>query len=215
MKKYLLNSKKALIIALFSAINLFGFSEGVDYVKLKSKLPVENDTLIKVFSYACPFCYKYDKSITPKVFEKTKNLKYEPFHLKTKGEFGETTSKILAVLIAIDEKNGVELLDDKSKFKKAKFEIYRSLHDKKQKWSDKQAFIKQILKSADISEDEYNNMLETTKVQKILKKWDMAYDIAKIQGVPAFVVNGKYLIYTQNIKSIDEMVKLIEFLQKK
>ena len=39
--------------------------------------------------------------------------------------------------------------------------------------------------------------------------------MAKIQGVPAFVVNGKYLIYTAKITSIDAMAQLIEELLKK
>ncbi len=43
----------------------------------------------------------------------------------------------------------------------------------------------------------------------------MCYDVAKIQGVPAYVVNGKYLIYTKSIKSIDAMADLIRELASK
>ena len=39
--------------------------------------------------------------------------------------------------------------------------------------------------------------------------------LAKIQGVPAFVVNGKYLIMTKSISSLDGMAALIEELLKK
>ncbi len=31
---------------------------------LEKPIPNADKTLIKVFSYACPFCYKYDKAVT-------------------------------------------------------------------------------------------------------------------------------------------------------
>ena len=114
-------SKAIFAVAVAGAISASAFSEGEDYVKLEKPLSVGQDTLVKVFSYACPFCYKYDKSVTPKVVEKTPGLKYEPFHLKTKGDYGEVASKVFAVLIAMDEVKGVSLFDENSLFKKAKF----------------------------------------------------------------------------------------------
>ena len=87
-------SKAIFAVAVAGAISASAFSEGEDYVKLEKPLSVGQNTLVKVFSYACPFCYKYDKSVTPKVVEKIPGLKYEPFHLKTKGDYGEVASKV-------------------------------------------------------------------------------------------------------------------------
>ncbi|AQW82296.1 thiol:disulfide interchange protein DsbA/DsbL [Campylobacter pinnipediorum] len=205
-------------VVIFGALSANAFTEGKDYMKLENPLPVENNTLTKVFSYACPFCYKYDKSVTPKVVEKVAGLKYVPFHLKTKGDYGEAGSKILAILAVKDMKSGTSLLDEKSLFKKAKFAYYKAYHDKKERWDagkNEAAFLKTGLDAVGISMDEYNKELQTPEVQDLLKKWDAAYDVAKIQGVPAFVVNGKYLIYTSSIKSIDGFAQLIEELLKK
>ena len=48
----------------------------------------------------------------------------------------------------------------------------------------------------------------------LVKAWaDSTYDVAKIQGVPAFVVNGKYLIMTKSIRSLDGMVELVKELK--
>ena len=52
-------------------------------------------------------------------------------------------------------------------------------------------------------------------IGETLEKWKASYDVAKIQGVPAYVVNGKYLIYTKSIKSIDAMADLIRELASK
>ncbi len=210
--------KTLLAFVLFSALNANAFVEGEDYIVLENPLAVEKNTLIKIFSYACPFCYKYDKSVTPKVIEKVEGLKYIPFHLKTKGDYGESASKIFAVLVIKDMENGTNLLDENSLFKKAKFAYYKAYHDKKERWNngkDEEAFLKTGLEASGISMQEYKKELENPKVIKLLKNWDSAYEIAKIQGVPAFVVNGKYLIYTSSIKSIDDFANLIKELLNK
>ena len=90
-------SKAIFAVAVAGAISASAFSEGEDYVKLEKPLSVGQNTLVKIFSYACPFCYKYDKSVTPKVVEKIPGLKYEPFHLKTKGDYGELCSKVFVL----------------------------------------------------------------------------------------------------------------------
>ncbi|MGB2552202.1 MULTISPECIES: thiol:disulfide interchange protein DsbA/DsbL [unclassified Campylobacter] len=219
MKSLLTKTTKILAaVALFGAVSANAFTEGKDYMVLEKPLSVEKGTLTKVFSYACPFCYKYDKSVTPKVVEKVSGLKYVPYHLKTKAEYGEAASKVLAVLVVKDQEKGVNLLDDNSMFKKAKFAYYKAYHDKKERWNDgknPEAFIKTGLDAAGMSMDEYNKELENPKVIELLKKWDESYEVAKIQGVPAFVVDGKYLIYTSTITSVDGFAKLIEELLKK
>ena len=100
----------------------------------------------------------------------------------------------------------------------AKFAYYKAYHDKKERWNDgkdEAAFLKTGLEAAGVSEADYQKELENPKVKELLSKWDAAYEVAKIQGVPAFVVNGKYLIYTKSISSIDGMAALIEELLKK
>lgn len=56
------------------------FTEGTDYMVLEKPIPNADKTLIKVFSYACPFCYKYDKAVTGPVSEKVKDVvAFTPF----------------------------------------------------------------------------------------------------------------------------------------
>lgn len=66
-----------------------------------------------------------------------------------------------------------------------------------------------------MSRADFDAALKEPAVQETLEKWKAAYDVAKIQGVPAYVVNGKYLIYTKSIKSIDAMADLIRELASK
>ncbi|MDL0089448.1 thiol:disulfide interchange protein DsbA/DsbL [Campylobacter gastrosuis] len=207
---------KKLIFCIFLSLNLaFGFSEGEDYIKLEKPLNVGENSLVKVFSYACIFCYKYDKGVTPKLLKSLEGVKFTPYHLSQKGDFGLIASEIFATLIALDEKNGTNLLDENSLFKRAKFAIYNAYHDKKMQWQNERDFLDFALKSVGLSQDEFKEARDLARTNELLKAWQDSYEVAKIQGVPSFVVNGKFLVLTKNVKSVDDLASLIEFLLKK
>ncbi|MDW7645235.1 MAG: thiol:disulfide interchange protein DsbA/DsbL [Desulfuromonadales bacterium] len=221
MKRKLFQTLIAAIamVAIFAGPG-FTFTEGTDYLVLDKPIPNAQNTLIKVFSYACPFCYKYDKAVSPKVVPQLPaDVTFRPFHLKTKGTYGEAGSKIFAVLLVKDQANGLsdkELYSDKSLLKKAKMAYYQAYHDKKERWdAGEEAYLQTGLNAVGMSKAEYEEGLKDPKVQALLKEWDESYDVAKIQGIPGYVVNGKYLIYTKSIKSVDGMLQLINELLKK
>ncbi|BEH09439.1 MULTISPECIES: thiol:disulfide interchange protein DsbA/DsbL [Geobacter] len=212
-------AKSFALVALLAGTS-FAFSEGTDYVKLAKPIPNAQGTLIKVFSYDCPFCYKYDKAVTPKLVPKLPaDLKFRPFHLKTKGKYGVQGSELFAVLLLKDQKAGLsdrDLYGDKSLLKKAKMAYYTAYHDKKERWdAGPDAYLKTGLDAVGMSRAEFDKAKNDPKVKALLKEWDASYDVAKIQGVPGFVVNGKYLIMTKSITSVDGMLQLINELKNK
>lgn len=218
-------TKSLVVLAMLTGISATAaVVEGTDYVKLEKPIENAEGTVIKVFSYDCPFCYKYDKAVTKQVMKKVPEMKFTPYHLATKGRFGKYGSEILAVMIVKDQAAGVDLLDDNSNFKKAKFALYKAYHDKKEKWGNDaskaenvEAFYKTALESVGMTKADVDAAAKDEKVQALLSKWGMdqngdAYMVAKIQGVPAFVVDGKYLIYTKSVKGIDQMAETIKEL---
>ena len=203
--------------AALAANSAVAFSEGTDYVVLAKPIPNAANTLVKVFSYDCPFCYKYDKSVTPNVVPKLpQGMTFRPFHLKTKGKYGAEASDEFAVLMLKDQEKNVSLLSDQSLFKKAKMTYYAAYHDKKERWdAGGDAFLKTGLDAVAMSRADFDAAKASPKTRALVGEWEAAYEIAKIQGVPAFVVNGKYLILTKSITSVDGMADLIAELAKK
>lgn len=219
-------AKSVAVLALVAGVSASALTEGTDYVVLEKPVTNAEGTVIKVFSYDCPFCYKYDKAVTKPVMEKVPDMKFVPYHLSTKGVFGAQGTEVLATMIVLDEAAGVNLLSDDSKFKKAKFALYKAYHDSKERWgadpsnpANVDAFIKTALDGAGVSKEEFEKAKANPKVAELIAKWGTnqdgtAYAIAKIQGVPAFVVDGKYLIKTNSIKGIDQMAETIKTLHK-
>lgn len=211
---------KSVALVVFLTGTCFAFTEGTDYVKLAKPIPNAQGTLIKVFSYDCPFCYKYDKKVTPGLIAKLpKDLTFRPFHLKTKGKYGVQGSELFAVLLLKDQKAGLsdrDLYGDKSLLKKAKMAYYTAYHDKKERWdAGPDAFLKTGLDATGMTKAELDKAKNDPKVKALIKEWEASYDVAKVQGVPGFVVNGKYLIMTKSITSVDGMLKLINELKTK
>ncbi|MDR0468195.1 MAG: thiol:disulfide interchange protein DsbA/DsbL [Campylobacteraceae bacterium] len=209
--------KVATAIFLLST-SVFAFTEGTDYVRLDNPIPNADKTLIKVFSYDCPFCYKYDKTVTPAVTKKVEDVvKFTPYHLKTKGKYGTQASELFATLIVKDIDNGItNFFDEKSLLKKAKMAYYTSYHDKKERWDAGEAdFLNTGLKAVNMTKGDFDIAKNDPRVKELLNNWEASYEVAKIQGVPAFVVNGKYLIYTKSIRSVDGMADLIKELADK
>ena len=73
-------------------------------------------------------------------------------------------------------------------------------------------FIAAALGAADVSDADYDKALSSERAQEILKSWDDSYDVAKIQGVSAFVVGGKYLLNVQALGSVGAMTEAIREL---
>ena len=210
-------------LRILAAVCLLGVSanaleEGVSYQVLQKPLNVPKNSVVKIFNYDCPHCYTFDRTVTSQLMKKLEGTEFLPWHLKTKGVFGQTASGVFAALIVLDEKDDVGPLSDESKFKKAKFAIYKAVHDKKDDFgggSDKQRFIKTALDVAGVSVSEYEAALASKKAQALLAQWDEGYEVAVISGVPAFVVSGKYLLNTSSFGSLDDMVAAVKELLAK
>ncbi len=205
----------ALGLTLFAATAMAA-TEGTDYVKLEKPYAYGEGKLTKVFSYDCPFCFKYDVGVDPKVLpriEKETGLVFNPVHLETKGKYGRVASEFLAMCMLKDKAAGVSIESKDSLFKKAKDAVYKAYHKKGERWTaGEAAFLKTLTDATGISADEFNKAKGDEAVKKLCDEWKASYDIAKIQGIPAYVVNGKYLIMTKSIRGLDGMVNLVKEL---
>lgn len=194
-------------------------TEGEDYVVLDKPFADAQGTLTKVFSYDCPFCYKYDVSVDPKLLprvEKELGLKFNPVHLETKAKYGKVATEFLVVCMLRDKANARSIEAADSLFKKAKDALYDSYHKKGERWTAGEAAILETLVGAtQVSLEDFNKERATPQVKQVMDAWHASYDIAKIQGIPAYVVNGKYLIMTKSIRSLNGMFDLIKELMAK
>ncbi len=212
MKKIYLTT----IMILSLAINAFAIEEGVDYLTLENPIPNKEGTLIKISSYDCPFCYAYENSVMAELLPKLEGtLVYEPWFLKEKGTYGREFADVMAALMVKDMQDGVSITSDKSVFKKAKLAYYVGYHIEKNHWtSGADEFIEHGLKAANVSLAEYKQLLSTKQAQDLLKTWDKSLTYAQIRGIPSFIVDGKYIMFNESPKSLEQMAELLKNISK-
>ena len=62
---------------------------------------------------------------------------------------------------------------------------------------------------------EYQKILETKEAKEMLQKWQSLIEYANIQGVPSFIVNGKYMVSSQNLKGTEDFIYKIDYMLEK
>ncbi|WOT05811.1 thioredoxin domain-containing protein [Shewanella youngdeokensis] len=169
--------------------------------------PALDNTVQKVYSVYCPFCYKYEKAVTPNL---VKNLPdgtvFQAICLENKGKLGVESCEVLAAADTISHK----------KYKQAKLAMYAAVHDQKLKNVKGSTAVKGDLaaiglKAAGMSQAEFKAALASPKAQaKLAYDRTIALTIAKKKGIPAIVVSGNKMIDTSSITSLanlDETIK--------
>lgn len=219
LRRTFVKASAALALAATIAMPAFAATAGQDYQVLEKPLPGGEGKIVKIWAYDCPFCFKYDAGVDPKVMpgaEQATGLHFEMMHLETKGKYGRAASEFLAYCQLEDQKAGVTSVEDaKSLYKKAKDAWYQAYHKKGERWAaGEEAFLKTALDATGITADAFAAARKSAEVQQLADSWKPSYDVAKIQGVPAYVVNGKYLVMTKSIRSVKGFTELLTELSK-
>ncbi|AAN56847.1 thiol:disulfide interchange protein DsbA/DsbL [Shewanella oneidensis MR-1] len=202
--------KKSLIVITTSLLMSFGAhaaTEGVEYQVLPKAIQFDApNQVVKIYSINCPFCYKYEKAGIPNVKIIPAGMSFEQYHITTKPPFGIEKSTALAI---------AKVVKGDSVFKELKNKYYEQYHVKKEKFKDSDSAIAYSLDILSMSRAEFDSHAKDPAVKALLAKWDLGVEVAKIQGIPAITVNGKYLINTKSISSMEVLKELIAELSDK
>lgn len=212
--------KKIILLIVFTT-SLFCdvFKENVAYKTLREPIMgLENkNSIIKVYSITCPFCYKYDKYVMEDVIKKINNVKYSDRYLCTKDKYGIQMMNLLAVAKIRDIKSNKNIFSENSFYKRIKFSYYEMYFEKNERWNKgEDEFYKKGFEILKTDKESFLREMENISVKKLIKEWkNTTYKIAKIQGIPAILVNSKYIVITRNIKSKKYLVDLLKYLLDK
>ncbi len=209
----------AAALAAIASLPARAASEGEDYVVLETPLAGCEGTIVKVFSYDCPYCFKFDLGVDPRVLpriEKEADLVFKPMHLETKGQYGRCASLFFAMCMLRDQKAGVSVESEASLFKKAKDSVYHAYHKMNERWLEGEAaFVKTMTDATGLTAADFEKAKKDAAVIALADAWKASYAVAKVQGIPAYVVNGKYLLQTRSIRNFNGMVALVKELAAK
>lgn len=176
------------------------YVEGVDYTQVAG-IPESNVPVVReFFSYNCPHCYRQDP-----LFKQTEAL------LKGKVEFARTP---------VGAGRTSWILSQEAYYLAQKFKlspqfhgnIFNRIHEKGQAFTRKDQLtdyiVKQGVKRADVE-----TAINSADVSLAIANFDTQAQLAGIRGVPALLVNGKYLISSKH-RSAEELAELVTYLSE-
>ncbi|MCV3337421.1 thiol:disulfide interchange protein DsbA/DsbL [Campylobacter sp. RKI_CA19_01121] len=198
------------------AINANALSEGKEYITLKTPIPNAQNSLIEVFSYRCIHCYTHHQFHTlAKVKEVLPNLKYDLFSVSSMSEYGGALNEMFALASFKEKALGLDVTSEKSLTYKLADVYFVSHFEKKLNLNNLDLFYKIGLNAIGASKEELQKFLQTKEAKELLVAYDVANEISRNYGTPAFVVNGKYQINPEYITSLEELIRIIKELSVK
>lgn len=187
----------AITVGLFAvALSASAQTAGRDYSPITPAQATDNPAQIEVlefFSYGCPHCSEFH----PTVSKWSAKLPADVTFKRVPVSFGRAQWASLSKLYYALEATG-----DLAKLDGA---VFHALHEKGLKLYDDKSIAEWVTAQgvdAKKFSDAYNSFGVVSKV----KRGDQLAQGAKIQGVPALAIDGKFLIVNEGVKDYAELV---------
>ncbi|MGR5069617.1 thiol:disulfide interchange protein DsbA/DsbL [Vibrio alfacsensis] len=193
------------LFALFSMLMLSlsahaaQFKEGEHYKVLEleaSKKPL----VTEFFSFYCPACNRFEPIIQQLKKQLPENVKLQKNHVSFMGgNMGISMNKAYATIVVLNVEDKMVPV------------LFNRIHNMGKAPRD-EVELRQIFIDEGIDAKKFDAAFKGFAVDSMARRMDKQFENSGITGVPAVVVNNKYLIQAQSIKSTDEYFALVNYL---
>ncbi|MDG6774234.1 thiol:disulfide interchange protein DsbA/DsbL [Thiomicrorhabdus sp. ZW0627] len=196
-------------IALFSNAAIaqqedFGFEEGVEYKKIPQPVSIapHNKQVTEVFYYGCPHCYHLEPSIHGWLKTKPEDVYFE----QVPAVLNNPNWIFMAKVYYTAKELGV--------LKQSHTPFFDALHrDKKPLFTVKA--IAKFFTQFGVKEKDFESTFNSFKVDQLVRNAIKVTKSYGIDGVPAVIVNGKYITDVPMTHSQKRMWNVVDYLTNK
>lgn len=193
------------LFALFSMLmlslsaNAAQFKEGEHYKVLDleaSKKPV----VTEFFSFYCPHCNTFEPIIQQLKKQLPEGAKLQKNHVSFMGgNMGPSMSKAYATMVALKVEDKMVPV------------MFNRIHNMRKAPRD-DAELRQIFIDEGVDAKKFDAAFKGFAVDSMVRRMDKQFENSGLTGVPAVIVNNKYLVQAQGIKSTEEYFALVDYL---
>lgn len=186
-------------MALSLSVHAAQFEEGTHY----KVLDVEKSATSKVtefFSFYCPHCYKFEPVIDNLKASLPDSATFEKVHVAFMGNnMAVPMAKSYATMVALDaEKTMVPAM-------------FKQIHELRSAPQNEQA-LRQVFIDNGIDADKFDSAYNSFVVNSMQRGFDKQFEKSTLTGVPGVLVNDKYIVKPDQIRSYEEYNKLVNYL---
>lgn len=201
MFKFLGKAFALLVLSIFfiSSAQARDYKEGLDYEIRATNKTVEPE-IREFFSFFCSHCFAMEKPFSQmaEFFKGKAKFIVNPVGL-IGGDVGVESQKAYAVAI------NLEIEDE------LKEELFNRIHVKQDIPEDHDYFA-ELFESLGVPSEKYEQIYNSFVTQAKVAEYDRHTKEMKIEAVPEIVVNGKYLVKTDNLESIEDYEAIVSYL---
>lgn len=205
----------AFILAPLSAFAA-NFTEGTHYTQISDKAPSAEPKLTEFFSFYCHNCFNMETNYLPDIKANLdKKVAFDSKHVDfMNSDIGTEVMRSLAVIQSVDNKDALT----HAMFAAIQGEEGANGHDhsapghKHEPQINNRDDIKQIFAKFGIDGAKYDELADSKNTNEKLALWRTQQNQFKVESVPAFIVNDKYAVNLSSIKTLDELISLINYL---
>lgn len=190
------------LVSFFTMAQAAEYSPGNGYSVLDNPVPVLSDGKIHVeeaFWYGCPHCFDLESLITPW----SKSLASDVAFSGVPAQFGRPwiahaqlyyTAQVLGVLDTMHDK------------------IFKAFHLQRKQLLSKSDQRKFLVEQAGVSAADFDKAYDSFTVKSRMKQADQRIRAFGINGVPAIIVQGKYVVDASSAGGQRNILKVVDFL---
>lgn len=201
MFKFLGKAFTLLVLSIFfiSSAQARDYKEGQDYEIRATNKTVEPE-IREFFSFFCSHCFAMEKPFSQmaEFFKGKAKFIVNPVGL-IGGDVGVESQKAYAVAINLEIENEL------------KEELFNRIHVKQDIPEDHDYFV-ELFESLGVPSEKYEQIYNSFVTQAKVAEYDRHTKEMKIDAVPEIVVNGKYLVKTDNLESIEDYESIVSYL---
>lgn len=190
------------LILLPLSVQATDFKEGTHYEVVKQTATAKPQVL-EFFSFYCPHCFKFEPLMEQLEEKLGDDVEIKKNHVNFLGkEMGVQLTQAYAAAQLLKVEDKVSSL------------IFDQIHTQRKPINGEQGIL-DIFEKAGISNEEAKGALASFPATGIASQMKRNTETFEIRGVPSLIVNGKYQVITNSVKSSDEFIELVAYLTKK
>jgi protein dithiol oxidoreductase (disulfide-forming) len=175
------------------------FEEGTNYKVLD--LPhTDQPTVTEFFSFYCPHCFKFESVLEQLQKQLPTGTIFQKSHVSFMGgDMGIPMSKAYATMVSLNIENKMVPV------------MFDRIHIKRQPPKDNSE-LRSIFTNEGVDGTKFDDAFNSFAVDSMVRRFDQEFNDSGLTCVPSVVVNGKYLVQAQGLKSINEYFELVDYL---
>ncbi|MBC8655670.1 thiol:disulfide interchange protein DsbA/DsbL [Vibrio parahaemolyticus] len=175
------------------------FEEGKHY-KVLDVEKATKPTVTEFFSFYCPHCYKFESVIENLKQALPKEARFEKVHVAFMGaDMAVPMAKSYATMVSL----GVE-----DKMVPA---MFAQIHQKRQVPKNEDE-LKKVFTDNGVDGNKFDAAYNSFAVSSMQKRFDKQFKESTLTGVPGVVVNNKYIVIPNEVRSYAEYSELVNYL---